>query len=42
MPVLKIHYNKDNRVELWKEFKEKVRAYEEELSSRKTLYISGT
>nr|QLY71962.1 Omega class glutathione S-transferase protein 1 [Dermacentor marginatus] len=41
MPVLKIHYNKDNRVELWKEFKEKVRAYEEELSARKTLYISG-
>lgn len=41
MPVLKIHYNKDNRVELWKEFKEKVRAYEEELSAKKTLYISG-
>lgn len=41
MPVLKIHYNKDNRVELWKEFKEKVRAYEEELSARKTLFISG-
>ncbi|KAH7947417.1 hypothetical protein HPB52_011812 [Rhipicephalus sanguineus] len=41
MPVLKIHYNKDNRVELWKEFKEKVQAYEEELSAKKTLYISG-
>ncbi|XP_077488082.1 glutathione S-transferase omega-1-like [Amblyomma americanum] len=37
MPVLKIHYNKDNRLELWKEFKDKVRVYEEELAARKTL-----
>uniref|UniRef100_A0A1E1XCP1 Putative glutathione s-transferase n=1 Tax=Amblyomma aureolatum TaxID=187763 RepID=A0A1E1XCP1_9ACAR len=41
MPVLKIHYNKDNRVELWKEFRDKVRAYEEELATRKTPYLSG-
>uniref|UniRef100_G3MRC7 Glutathione transferase n=1 Tax=Amblyomma maculatum TaxID=34609 RepID=G3MRC7_AMBMU len=41
MPVLKIHYNKDNRVELWKEFKDKVRVYEEELATRKTPYLSG-
>lgn len=41
MPVLKIHYNKENRVELWKEFKEKVRVFEDELATRKTPYLSG-
>lgn len=41
MPVLKIHYNKENRVELWKEFKAKVRVFEDELAARKTPFLSG-
>ncbi|CAN7982691.1 unnamed protein product [Ixodes pacificus] len=40
-PVVRVHRDVDNKVELWDKFKQGVQFHEEELKARRTLFLSG-
>lgn len=42
LPMFKIHFNRDTRVEVWNDFKLKLRVYEDELEARCTTFLGGS